>query len=168
MPVSPEEIRQILAALEGSAWDEALITVGDTQIAVSRNGATLPVPGGTTPAPVAAPAPRTPDAPAPAPVSAPAPESAAPSPSSEPVVGGVEVTSPTVGIFWRAPEPGAAPFVEVGSTVAAGDIVCIVEVMKLMSNVTAPVSGRIAAIHVDNSKSVEFDQVLMTIVPEEG
>lgn len=171
MSLNPDEIRQILAAIEKSDWDEALITVGDTSIAVSRNGATLPsavgaprvepvavAPQAVTPtAPIAA-------APVPAPVAAPAPA---------PVVGpvaapseGVEVTSPTVGIFWRSPRPGEPPFVEIGGQVEIGDVLCIVEVMKLMNNVTSPVAGTVAAVHVDNSTAVEFGQVLLTIVPK--
>jgi biotin carboxyl carrier protein len=80
-----------------------------------------------------------------------------------PTVGGVVVPAPSVGIFWRSPEPGALPFVEVGSRVAEGDVVGIVEVMKLMNNVHAPVAGVVRAIHVANAASVEYETPLMTI-----
>lgn len=76
------------------------------------------------------------------------------------------MTAPSVGVFWRAPEPGAAPFVEVGSRVAAGDTIGIVEVMKLMSNVAAEVAGVVTAIHVDNAQGVQFGTPLVTIRPE--
>lgn len=76
------------------------------------------------------------------------------------------VTAPSVGIFWRAPEPGAKPFVEVGSKVAVGDTVGIVEVMKLMGNVTAEVAGTVTAVHVENAQGVEFGTPLVTIRPE--
>lgn len=73
------------------------------------------------------------------------------------------VTSPTIGLFWRSPKPGAPPFVEIGDTVAAGDTVCIVEVMKLMTHVTAPVAGTVQAIHIDNGGMVEHGTALIDI-----
>lgn len=78
------------------------------------------------------------------------------------------MTSPTVGVFWRAPEPGAPAFVEVGQHVAAGDTLCIVEVMKLMSHVDAPVAGTVTEIHADNAMSVEHGAPLFTLLPDEG
>ena len=75
----------------------------------------------------------------------------------------VEVTSPTVGVFYRAPAPGYAPFVEVGSQVEADTQVCLVEVMKLMSAVPAGVAGVVAEICVDNGASVQFGDVLLRI-----
>jgi acetyl-CoA carboxylase biotin carboxyl carrier protein len=79
---------------------------------------------------------------------------------------GTTVNSPSVGLFWRAPAPGAPPFVEVGGRVTAGDTVAIVEVMKLMNHVTAPVSGTVTAVLVENGEAVEFGQVLVVIDPE--
>jgi biotin carboxyl carrier protein len=76
------------------------------------------------------------------------------------------VNSPSVGLFWRAPAPGAPAFVEVGGPVAAGDTVAIVEVMKLMNHVTAPVSGTVIAVLPENGEAVEFGQVLAVIDPE--
>jgi acetyl-CoA carboxylase biotin carboxyl carrier protein len=71
-----------------------------------------------------------------------------------------------VGLFWRAPSPGAPPFVEVGSPVAAGETVAIVEVMKLMNHVTATVSGTVTAVLAENGQPVEFGQVLVVIDAE--
>lgn len=166
--LNPQEIRQILDALEQSEWDEAMVTVGDVSISLARNGARLT--GSTSTAASAAPS-AAPSAPVPAPAAAPIPvaEAAAPTPVAAAPAGtgeGIPIPSPTVGIFWRSPEPGAAPFVEVGQQVRAGDTVCIVEVMKLMNNISAPVSGTITGIAIENASSVEFDQVLMTIAPE--
>jgi acetyl-CoA carboxylase biotin carboxyl carrier protein len=70
-----------------------------------------------------------------------------------------------VGLFWRAPAPGAAPFVEVGATVEAGETVAIVEVMKLMNHVAAPVAGVVTAILVENGAPVEFGQPIVVIDP---
>ena len=166
MTLSPSDIRQVLDALANSLWDEAVVTVGDVTIAVARNGATLPGTARATgpapaPAPVAPVAPVAPAAPAP---EAAAPASAAPAaaaPSSTAAV----VTAPSVGVFWRAPEPGSAPFVEVGDRVAVGQELCIVEVMKLMSHVTAATAGTVVAIHVGNGDAVEFGTALFSIEP---
>jgi len=155
--MTPGEIRQVLDILANSQWDEAMVTIGDVTIAVARNGASLPTASATpTAAVVAAPAP----APA-APVAAPAPAAVA-----APPAGGTQVTAPSVGVFWRAPEPGAAPFVEVGARVEAGQDMCIVEVMKLMNRVPAPCAGAVSHIHVGNGEAVEYGSPLFTITPE--
>lgn len=169
MSLNPQEIRQILDALEASDWDEAVVTVGDVSISVARGGATITAAQPLAPASPAA-VPQRPD-PVAAPVAA-APVAAAPVAAAPiavapvaPPTGGVDVPSPTVGLFWRAPQPGAPPFVEVGQVVQLGEVLCIVEVMKLMYNVTAEVAGTVVAIHVENAQAVEFDQPLMTILP---
>ena len=169
--LSPTEIRQVLDVLANSVWDEAVVTVGDVTIAVARNGATLPGSATTATVPSPAPAPLAP-APAPAPLApAPAPALAAMPATTTPTPvavsdSSVAVTSPSIGVFWRAPEPGAAPFVEVGQRVEAGKEMCIVEVMKLMNHVAAPISGTVTAVHVGNGDAVEFGTALFSIAPE--
>src|SRR5882757_6116584 len=79
---------------------------------------------------------------------------------------GTKIESPSVGLFWRAPSPGAPPFVEVGARVAAGETVAIVEVMKLMNQVTSPVDGVVTAILVENGAAVEFGQAIVVVDPE--
>ena len=107
-----------------------------------------------------------------APVSVPAaPQAAAPAApsqqaSSAPVAEqpkGTAITSPMVGAFYAAPSPGAKPFVKVGDTVAAGQVVCIVEAMKLMNEIESEVSGKITQICVEDGQSVEYGQVLMYV-----
>jgi acetyl-CoA carboxylase biotin carboxyl carrier protein len=78
------------------------------------------------------------------------------------------VLAPLVGTFYRAAQPGAKPFVEVGETVDAGQTVCIVEAMKMMNEVVAGESGKVAEITVENGQWVEFEQVLMYLEPPEG
>ena len=109
-------------------------------------------------APVAAPAMPAPLAPVPAaPALAPAvPEAAAPSAANA-------VKSPMVGTFYRSPSPDAAPFVEVGQSVRAGDVLCIVEAMKMMNQIEADRAGTVTAIHAENGEPVEFDQPLITV-----
>lgn len=76
-----------------------------------------------------------------------------------------QVRAPAVGTFFRAPEPGAAPFVTEGDTVTAGQQVAIVEVMKLMIPVNAESAGRVVAIHKDDGAPVEFDEPLFALAP---
>ncbi len=77
------------------------------------------------------------------------------------------VRAPLVGTFYRAPEPGALPFVEVGDIVQAGQQVAIVEAMKLMNAVVADRAGRVSEVLVDDGQSVEFDQLLILLTPLE-
>jgi acetyl-CoA carboxylase biotin carboxyl carrier protein len=73
-----------------------------------------------------------------------------------------------VGTFYRAPQPGAPPFVEEGATVAVGQTLCILEAMKLMNEIKADVDGIVRTIHVENGQAVEFGQVLFEIEPVLG
>lgn len=97
---------------------------------------------------------------------APAPSSPAPHP--EPLAyppGSVLIKSPMVGTFYRSPEPGARPFVEVGERVAPDKTVCIIEVMKLMNSIPAGHPGVVTHILVEDAQPVEYGQVLMVIDP---
>lgn len=76
---------------------------------------------------------------------------------------GTPVKSPMVGTFYAAPSPDDAPFVKPGDTIAAGQVVCIIEAMKLMNEIESDVSGKITEICVKNGDSVEFGQVLMYV-----
>jgi acetyl-CoA carboxylase biotin carboxyl carrier protein len=91
-----------------------------------------------------------------------APQRAAPLTYPE---GSVLVRSPMVGTFYRAPEPGARPFVEVGQQVGVDTTVCIIEVMKLMNSIRAGSAGLVTHILVEDGEPVEFGQVLMVIEP---
>ena len=82
--------------------------------------------------------------------------------------GAVLVESPMVGVFYRAPEPGAPPFVEIGDVVASGQTLCLLEAMKLFNELKAEVDGRVAAIHVDNGQPVEFGTLLFELDPVTG
>lgn len=76
---------------------------------------------------------------------------------------GKPVTSPMVGTFYLAASPGAKPFVEVGSTVSTGQVVCIIEAMKLMNEIESEVSGKVTQICVKDGEAVEYGQVLMYV-----
>jgi acetyl-CoA carboxylase biotin carboxyl carrier protein len=77
------------------------------------------------------------------------------------------VTSPVVGVFYDTPAPDQPPYVSVGSTVGKGDVLCIIEAMKLMNEVTSPISGTITEILVEKANRVEFGQELFVIEPGE-
>ena len=76
---------------------------------------------------------------------------------------GTPILAPMVGTFYNAPAPNEKPFVEVGDTVAAGQVICIIEAMKLMNEIEADVSGKIVEICVKNGESIEMGQVLMYV-----
>ena len=84
-------------------------------------------------------------------------------PQENTVPAGKAITSPMVGTFYMAPSPEAAPFVEIGSEVKVGDIVCIIEAMKLMNEIKSEEAGKIVKICVKNGDPVEFGQVLMYV-----
>lgn len=84
-------------------------------------------------------------------------------PAAKEEVKGKAITSPMVGTFYAASSPDAAPFVEVGSTVNVGDVVCIIEAMKLMNEIKAEQSGKVVQICVKNGDPIEFGQVLMYV-----
>jgi len=75
------------------------------------------------------------------------------------------IKSPMVGTFYRAPAPGAKPYVELGQIISAGQVVCVVEAMKLMNEIESEVAGRVVKILVENGKPVEFGQTLFLIEP---
>jgi biotin carboxyl carrier protein len=81
----------------------------------------------------------------------------------EKVSGAMEIKSPMVGTFYRAPSPGAKPYVEVGDIIKPGDVVCIIEAMKLMNEIKAEVGGKLIKILAENGQPVEFGQTLFVM-----
>lgn len=77
----------------------------------------------------------------------------------------ITVKSPIIGTFYRKPSPDKAPFVEVGSTIKTGDVLCVIEAMKLFNEIESEVSGKIVKVLVDDSSPVEFDQPLFLVDP---
>jgi acetyl-CoA carboxylase biotin carboxyl carrier protein len=78
----------------------------------------------------------------------------------------IEIKAPMVGTFYRTPSPESAPFVDVGNNVDAGQVVCIIEAMKLMNEIKSEVSGKIIEVLVENGHPVEFGQVLFLVEPK--
>lgn len=150
------KVKKLIELLEESGIDELEIHEGEESVRISRYSQNAPVAAIAPQAvPVAA------AAPAAAPEAAPA---AAAAPAAQPEVTGHQVKSPMVGTFYTAPSPSSPVFAEVGQNVKEGDVLCIVEAMKMMNQIKADKSGTIEAILVENGQPVEFDQPLFTIV----
>jgi acetyl-CoA carboxylase biotin carboxyl carrier protein len=143
-------------AIRGLA--EVLNDTGLSEIEVEQKGLRIRVARNVT---------ATVSAPAPAPVAAPAETTPAQKPAADPdadlATHPGAVTSPMVGTAYRAPEPGAAAFVEVGSAVERGQTLMIVEAMKTMNHIPAPGAGTVTAILVENGQPVEYGEPLMII-----
>ena len=152
------KIKKLIELLEESDIGELEIKEGEESVRISRgtHGANMAQPI-YAPAPVAAAAPAPAAPPAPAAVT----EAAEAAPAS---VNGHVVKSPMVGTFYSAPSPGSPAFVKVGQHVKQGDVVCIVEAMKMMNQIEADKAGVIEAVLVEDGQPVEFDQPLVTIV----
>ena len=94
-----------------------------------------------------------------------APTGPVPVPDAPVKPAGTEIKSPMVGTFYRAPAPEAPPFVEVGQEISVGQVLCILEAMKLMNEIKSEVKGRVVQILVENAQPIEFGQVLFIVEP---
>lgn len=147
------KVKKLIELLEESGIDELEIHEGEESVRISRHSkqvamqqpyyAQPPMPAPAAPAPAVAAADAVP---------------------AQPKLNGTVVRSPMVGTFYRASSPESANFVEVGQNVKKGDILCIVEAMKMMNHIEAETSGTIESILVENGQPVEYDQPLFTIV----
>jgi acetyl-CoA carboxylase biotin carboxyl carrier protein len=150
------KVKKLIELLEESGIDELEIKEGEESVRISRHSKQPAY----APQPVYAQAP----APAAAPVAAPAAAPVADAAPAAPKLNGNVARSPMVGTFYRAASPTSGNFVEVGQSVKKGDILCIVEAMKMMNHIEAEASGVIESILVENGQPVEYDQPLFTIV----
>ncbi len=156
-----EFLQKLIEAVDASSIDSIELERGGTRVRMSKTPEQAGVAMAAPPmAPAAAPA-----APA-APAAAPAPAAAADSGEAAAAPSNLlEVTSPMVGTFYRAPAPDAPPYANVGDRVGVGDTLCIIEAMKLMNELEAEVSGTVAEICVENGEPVEYGQVLFRLTP---
>jgi len=138
-----ERIREVVRIVQETGIAEIAVEEEGTRVSVRRTEEPPPV-----------------ESPAPAPTAE--PEPVAPAPETD---GAVRIEAPMVGTFYRAPQPGAPPFVEEGDAVAPGQTLCILEAMKLMNEVKAEIEGIVRAIHVQNGQPVEFGQPLFDLEP---
>lgn len=146
------KVKKLIELLEESNINEIEIKEGEESVRISRGSSVVSAPV-AAPVAVAAPAPA-----------APAPVAAAEAAPEAPQTSGHVVKSPMVGTFYSAPSPSSPAFAEVGQTVKVGDVICIVEAMKMMNQIEADKAGVIEAILVEDGQPVEYDQPLVTIV----
>ena len=153
MSLTYEDVQEILKIVDQSSTKEIHIEVDDFKLIVRKHDADGP--------PAAAAAPESPaeEAAAPPPAAEPAAEAAAPSDTA------LALRSPLSGTFYRAPAPGADPFVEEGDAVARGDTVCILDMMKVMNTLKAPCDGTVSGIPVENAEAVGAGQPVMWFEP---
>jgi acetyl-CoA carboxylase biotin carboxyl carrier protein len=152
-PIDSDLVRELATLISETDLTEIEVQKGDLRVRVARN-VQMTV---AAAAPVAAMA-----APQPAAVAASAPQAApAPAPASGPHPGAVP--SPMVGTAYRRPSPDAKPFVEIGSVVAAGDRILLIEAMKTFNEIVAPRAGTVTAIMVEDGQPVEFGEQLLVI-----
>ena len=154
-----EFLERLIQAIDASSIDSIEIERGGTRVRLGKTPPVSMVSAAAAPVAHAAPAPAVAAAPA-----APEAGSAAPAPAG-PNPDHVDVPSPMVGTFYRAPAPDAPSYVDVGSTVNKGDTLCIIEAMKLMNEMEAEVSGTVVEICAENAEPVEYGQVLFRIDP---
>jgi len=154
------KVKKLIEMLEESSLAEIEIREGEEAIRISRASsvgvghAVVSAAPAVVHHPVASPAPP----PAPAaqtPVAAPSSAPAAPA--------GHSVTSPMVGTFYRSPSPGAQPFVDIGSEVKVGDVLCIIEAMKMMNQIESDKAGVVKAVLKENGQPVEFGEPLFVV-----
>lgn len=150
MHVDIELVRQLAAVLDETQLTEIEVEDGERRVRVARTVTAAPAMQYAAPAPT--PAPAAAAAPAAAEAGAPAPAAAANA-----------VRSPMVGTAYLKPNPEAKTFVGVGDKVAAGDTLLIIEAMKVMNAIQAPVAGTVKAILIENGQPVEFDQPLVVV-----
>ncbi len=145
------KLKKLIDLVEESGIAELEITEGEEKVKIVKSGVASSPPSMQV------------HSAAPAPVAAPTVLAAAP---AEPIAAAHEghpVKSPMVGTFYRTPSPDAKPFVEIGQTVKEGQIICIIEAMKLMNEIECDKSGVVSAILVENGQPVEYGQPLFII-----
>ena len=152
MSIDRKEVEALIRLFDRSDWHELRLETDGLKLVLSKD-ADAAVLG---------------SAPAAATAGGASPEPAARRDDAAQADGMMPITAPNLGTFYRAPKPGAAPYVEVGQTITEATEVCLIEVMKLFTPVRAGISGRIAAACVDDGEMVEFGAPLFLVEPEAG
>ena len=160
--IKPQDVESLIELFKASNWDEMHVQVGEFELFLSNDPAAAP--SRAAPAASAAPAPTSA-----VPVTV-APASSAPAaPAAHGAVvipdGMVAIRAPNLGTFYRAPKPGAPPYVEVGQAIDETTEVCLIEVMKLFAPVAAGVRGTVRQILATDGTMVEFDAPLILVEP---
>lgn len=163
-----KEITELLKLISDSHLSEFRIKDGDFELSIKTDKfhqkspegqqyVQVPISGGAA-------GPATPSAPVEA--VSPADNTGAPAAKEEVEKEYLEIKSPMVGTFYRAPSPDKPPFVKIGEVIDKGDVVCIVEAMKLFNEIESEISGKIVKVLVDDAAPVEYDQTLFLVEPD--
>jgi len=141
------KVKKLIELIEESDIAEIEIHEGEESVRINRYSSTQPVTVAQAPAPVAAAI------------------SVESQPAANPIIepSGHTVKSPMVGTFYNAPSPGSPPFVSIGQTVQKGDVLCIIEAMKILNQIESDAAGVVKSVLSDNGQAVEFDQPLFII-----
>ena len=161
MSLTAKDVAEIMRLLEESSFDELSLEMDGVKLELRRAGAGAPPPTLRATSPVARGRSKASDPPPPAGQMARSAGGGAARAPADP--NAVDVPSPMLGVFYRAPKPGEPPFVEVGSKVEEDTIIGIIEVMKLMNTVRAGVRGEVAEILAQNGTLVEYDETLLRV-----
>ncbi|USR89990.1 acetyl-CoA carboxylase biotin carboxyl carrier protein [Phormidium yuhuli AB48] len=158
MQLDFNQLRELIAALEGTDISEFTLKKEDLELTIRKgSGVVSAAPGVmTVPQTVAAPEPAAAES---------SPPASSPTPPPSAAAKWVEIVSPMVGTFYRAPAPDEPPFVDVGDRISNQQTVCIIEAMKLMNEVESEVTGEVIEILVENGEPVEYNQPLMRVLP---
>jgi acetyl-CoA carboxylase biotin carboxyl carrier protein len=157
-----EEIKELIQVVNDTGIAELEVTRGDNRVRIRRSLAAAPTQEIVLPAGSMMPSPPPPPVQAPSvPALTAAPAAAAPAADEKTLY----VKSPIVGTYYECPSPGAPPFVAVGDRVSPGQVLCIIESMKLMNEIESDVSGIVAARLVENGRPVEYGESLFAIRP---
>jgi len=166
------DIQELLDLLAGKEITEFEMEQQGVKIRVRRGNSHLVPPANANgyvispvPTPVSAVPPPAPVVPVGSALPTPSPAPGEPEPATDSTDGLFIMKSPIVGTFYSAPAPNAPPFVKVGDTVQVGQVICIIEAMKLMNELEAEVEGRIVRAYVENGQPVEYGQSLFAIEP---
>ena len=165
MELNFSELRELVTTLSQTDISELTLKGADFELTLRKQGA---IASANTPVITVAPQEQAVAAPVvtmPAPEAAPVASGAPPTPPPSADSNLLEITSPMVGTFYRAPAPEEPSFVEIGDHIQTGQTVCIIEAMKLMNELEAEVSGEVVEILVENAQPVEFGQPLMRVKP---
>lgn len=162
MELNFNELRELVTTLSQTDISELTLKSADFELTLRKQGAMMVASAPETVAVATAPV-AIPTSEVVAPMAVPSPTPPTPPPSADSNL--VEITSPMVGTFYRAPAPDESAFVEIGDRIQSGQTVCIIEAMKLMNELEAEVTGEIVEILVENSQPVEFGQPLMRVKP---
>jgi acetyl-CoA carboxylase biotin carboxyl carrier protein len=158
MAIRNEDVSTLIELFEASSWDTMTLDTGELKLVLSKSGA---MPGtvsvSASPSPAAASASAS---------ARPAEATPAPAPVAAPATGALIVHAPNMGIFWKQPKPGAPPYVAIGDRITPDTTLCLVEVMKLFTQVKAGLSGRLVRCLVEDGAMIEEGTPLFELAAE--